>query len=156
MSRGVGTPSPDFTRLVLCSSRIMSMHSSTHSSQMNTVGPAMSFRTSCWLLPQKEQYRVFLDSPPVDLLMVSPFGKPAPPFSQCYLHGPGAPIPKSPRKTCTFEPPDPLPVATAQRFPLPGYSMTYNCCRFLNRPVFSCRRCCRPHPPAAVRSRPRR
>ena len=35
------------------------MHSSTHSSQMNTVGPAISFRTSCWLLPQKEQYSVF-------------------------------------------------------------------------------------------------
>ena len=31
------------------------MQSSTHSSQMKTVGPAMSFRTSCWLLPQKEQ-----------------------------------------------------------------------------------------------------
>ena len=31
------------------------MQSSTHSSQMNTVGPAMSFRTSCWLLPQNEQ-----------------------------------------------------------------------------------------------------
>ncbi len=31
------------------------MHSSTHSSQMNTVGPAMSLRTSCWLFPQKEQ-----------------------------------------------------------------------------------------------------
>jgi hypothetical protein len=34
---------------------MMSMHSSTHSSQMNTVGPAMSLRTSCWLLPQNEQ-----------------------------------------------------------------------------------------------------
>jgi hypothetical protein len=33
----------------------MSMHSSTHSSQINTVGPAMSLRTSCWLLPQNEQ-----------------------------------------------------------------------------------------------------
>jgi hypothetical protein len=31
------------------------MHNSTHSSQMNTVGPAISFLTSCWLLPQKEQ-----------------------------------------------------------------------------------------------------
>ena len=39
----------------LFSSRMMSMQSSTHSSQMNTVGPAMSLRTSCWLLPQKEQ-----------------------------------------------------------------------------------------------------
>jgi hypothetical protein len=39
---------------------MMSMHSSTHSSQMNTVGPAISLRTSCWLLPQNEQYSVFL------------------------------------------------------------------------------------------------
>ena len=37
------------------SSRMMSLHSSMHSSQMNTDGPAMSFFTSCWLLPQKEQ-----------------------------------------------------------------------------------------------------
>jgi hypothetical protein len=26
---------------------------------MNTVGPAISFMTSCWLLPQNEQYSVF-------------------------------------------------------------------------------------------------
>jgi hypothetical protein len=26
---------------------------------MKTDGPAISFFTSCWLLPQKEQYRVF-------------------------------------------------------------------------------------------------
>src|SRR5579872_3877117 len=68
MSRGVGTPSPDLTSCVLVSSRMMSMHSSTHSSQMNTVGPAISLRTSCWLLPQKEQYSVFLESVPVDLV----------------------------------------------------------------------------------------
>ena len=37
------------------SSRMISMHNSTHSSQMKTVGPAMSLRTSCWLLPQNEQ-----------------------------------------------------------------------------------------------------
>jgi hypothetical protein len=37
------------------SSRMMSLHSSMHSSQMKTDGPAMSFFTSCWLLPQKEQ-----------------------------------------------------------------------------------------------------
>jgi hypothetical protein len=37
---------------------------------MNTVGPAMSFRTSCCDLPQKEQYRVFLESP--DLLIGTP------------------------------------------------------------------------------------
>src|SRR5690606_26933030 len=41
------------------SSRMMSLHNSMHSSQMNTDGPAMSLRTSCWLLPQKEQYRSF-------------------------------------------------------------------------------------------------
>jgi hypothetical protein len=26
---------------------------------MNTDGPAMSLRTSCWLFPQNEQYRSF-------------------------------------------------------------------------------------------------
>src|SRR5579862_3407354 len=35
---------------------MMSLQSSTHSSQTNTEGPAMSLRTSCWLLPQNEQY----------------------------------------------------------------------------------------------------
>jgi hypothetical protein len=35
-----------------------------HSSQMNTDGPAMSFFTSCWLLPQKEQYRTFSPEAP--------------------------------------------------------------------------------------------
>src|SRR6185436_5797109 len=44
------------------SSRMMSLHSSMHSSQMNTDGPAMSLRTSCWLFPQNEQYSSF--SPP--------------------------------------------------------------------------------------------
>src|SRR5512141_1568948 len=41
------------------SSRMMSLQRSMHSSQMNTEGPAISFLTSCWLLPQKEQYRSF-------------------------------------------------------------------------------------------------
>src|ERR1044071_7767577 len=49
---------------------MMSMHSSTHSSQMNTVGPAISLRTSCWLLPQNEQYSVFLESPPLLLILL--------------------------------------------------------------------------------------
>ena len=40
---------------ILVSSRIMSMHNSTHSSQIKTVGPAISFLTSCWLFPQKLQ-----------------------------------------------------------------------------------------------------
>src|SRR5262245_30008196 len=49
-------PSRDLTSEDLFSSRMMSMQSSTHSSQMKTVGPAISLRTSCWLLPQNEQY----------------------------------------------------------------------------------------------------
>src|SRR5580692_2404238 len=72
MSRGPGTPSRDLTRVVLCSSRMMSMQSSTHSSQMNTVGPAISFLTSCWLLPQKEQYSVFFESLPLDFVVAAP------------------------------------------------------------------------------------
>src|SRR5262245_65424020 len=76
MSDGVGTPSRDFTRDVLFSSRMMSMQSSTHSSQMKTVGPAMSLRTSCWLLPQNEQYRVFFESLP--LLLITYFPPAAP------------------------------------------------------------------------------
>ena len=47
------------------------MHSSTHSSQMNTVGPAISLRTSCWLLPQKEQYSVLLVSPLAAFVIVA-------------------------------------------------------------------------------------
>src|SRR5579871_1866896 len=49
---------------------MMSMHSSTHSSQMKTVGPAISLRTSCWLLPQNEQYNVFFESPAPTLLIL--------------------------------------------------------------------------------------
>src|SRR3981081_3182877 len=65
-------PSRDFTSEDLFSSRMMSMHSSTHSSQMNTVGPAISLRTSCWLLPQNEQYSVFFESlVPTLLILVS-------------------------------------------------------------------------------------
>ena len=64
-SAGVGTPSVDFTIEVLFSSRMMSMHSSTHSSQMNTVGPAISLRTSCCDFPQNEQYSVFLEDSPL-------------------------------------------------------------------------------------------
>src|SRR5438270_12745471 len=62
-------PSRDFTNEDLFSSRMMSMQSSTHSSQMNTVGPAMSLRTSCRLLPQNEQQRVLLESLPPTLLI---------------------------------------------------------------------------------------
>src|SRR2546421_204303 len=69
-------PSRDFTSEDLFSSRMMSMHSSTHSSQMNTVGPAMSLRTSCWLLPQNEQASVFLNKPPILLILSSPLTSP--------------------------------------------------------------------------------
>src|SRR5271167_3621247 len=65
-------PSRDFTSEDLFSSRMISMQSSTHSSQMNTVGPAINLRTSCWLLPQNEQYSVFLESlVPTLLILVS-------------------------------------------------------------------------------------
>src|SRR5262249_30417214 len=37
---------------------MMSLQSSMHSSQMYTVGPAMSLRTSFWLLPQNEHFSV--------------------------------------------------------------------------------------------------
>src|SRR5436190_5370194 len=76
-------PSRDFTSEDLFSSRIMSMHSSTHSSQMNTVGPAMSLRTSCWLLPQNEQKSVFLESEPtllIPVLSVDASGLPPPAY----------------------------------------------------------------------------
>src|SRR5688572_33125819 len=36
---------------------MMSLQTSTHSSQMKTVGPAISFRTSFWSLLQNEQRR---------------------------------------------------------------------------------------------------
>src|SRR6516162_10761655 len=62
-------PSRDFTREDLFSSPTMSMHNSTHSSQMNTVGPAMSLSTSCWLFPQNEQWSGFLVSPLLTLLI---------------------------------------------------------------------------------------
>src|ERR1700730_2632084 len=65
-------PSRDFTSEDLFSSPMMSMHSSTHSSQMNTVEPAMSLRTSCWLLPQNVQCSVFLESLPPALFISVP------------------------------------------------------------------------------------
>src|ERR1700746_3650349 len=65
-------PSRVFASEDLVSSWMMSLHSSTHSSQMNTVGPAISLRTSCWLLPQNEQYSVFFESlVPTLLILVS-------------------------------------------------------------------------------------
>src|SRR5262245_31955001 len=68
----VGMPPRDFTNEDLFSSPMMSMHNSTHSSQMNTVGPAMSLRTSCWLLPQNMQWSGFLVSPLLTLFISEP------------------------------------------------------------------------------------
>src|SRR3974377_262454 len=65
-------PSCDFTSEDFFSSLTMSMQSSTHSSQMNTVGPAMSLPTSCWLLLQNVQWSVVLVSPPLTLLISEP------------------------------------------------------------------------------------
>src|ERR1041384_4913994 len=42
----------------LLSSAMMSLQTSTHSSQMKTVGPAISLRTSFWSLLQNEQRRI--------------------------------------------------------------------------------------------------
>src|SRR5579863_1515470 len=56
ISCGLGSLSRARSARSSSSSRMMSLQSSTHSSQTNTDGPAMSLRTSCWLLPQNEQY----------------------------------------------------------------------------------------------------
>src|SRR5687768_7619529 len=63
ISRGLGRWLRADCAFSSSSSRMMSLHSSTHSSQMNTLGPAISLRTSCWLFPQNEQYRILLLSP---------------------------------------------------------------------------------------------
>src|SRR5690606_25848473 len=63
ISRGLGSELRADWAFSSSSSRMMSLHSSTHSSQMNTLGPAISLRTSCWLFPQNEQYRILLLSP---------------------------------------------------------------------------------------------
>src|SRR4029077_18379417 len=65
-------PSRDFTNEDLFSSRMTSTHSPTHSSQMKTVGPAISLRTSCWLLPQNEQWGEFFVSLSPPLLILEP------------------------------------------------------------------------------------
>src|SRR5579863_3575825 len=56
ISCGLGSLSRARSARSSSSSRMMSLQSSTHSSQTKTEGPAMSLRTSCWLLPQNEQY----------------------------------------------------------------------------------------------------
>lgn len=51
----VEVPSGTGGHQALGSSRMRPAQVSTHSSQIKTVGPAISFLTSCWALPQKEQ-----------------------------------------------------------------------------------------------------
>src|SRR5258708_2737011 len=65
-------PSRDFISEDSFSSPMISMPNARHSSQINTVGPAMSLRTSCWLLPQNVQWSGFLVSPPLTLLISEP------------------------------------------------------------------------------------
>src|SRR5438093_9287849 len=57
ISWGVGSDErvPRFSNRL--SSAMMSLQTSTHSSQMKTVGPAISLRTSFWSLLQKEHRR---------------------------------------------------------------------------------------------------
>src|SRR5205085_8683523 len=56
ISTGIGSDER-VPRSNLLSSAMMSLQTSTHSSQMKTVGPAMSLRTSFWSLLQNEQRR---------------------------------------------------------------------------------------------------
>src|SRR5438067_9690492 len=58
ISCGVGSDdrAPRFSKRL--SSAMMSLQTSTHSSQMKTVGPAISLRTSFWSLLQNEQRRI--------------------------------------------------------------------------------------------------
>jgi hypothetical protein len=63
ISCGVGSDDrvPRFSKRL--SSAMMSLQTSTHSSQMKTVGPAMSFRTSFWSLLQNEHRRTSVSPP---------------------------------------------------------------------------------------------
>src|ERR1700730_16239444 len=72
ISCGVGSeeraPAPRFSNRL--SSAMMSLQTSTHSSQMKTVGPAISLRTSFWSLLQKEHRRTSVS--PFFLTIVRP------------------------------------------------------------------------------------
>src|SRR5262245_19957469 len=97
---------------------MMSMHSSTHSSQMKTVGPAISLRTSCWLLPQNEQYSVFFESLPLDLLIGPPLGR-APYSSSRFRHPPVTVLTHPPGIPCKFR----APATLSQKKPQDHLSM---------------------------------
>src|SRR6266550_2054247 len=62
ISTGIGSVER-VPRSNLLSSAMMSLQTSTHSSQMKTVGPAMSFRTSFWSLLQNEHRRTSASPP---------------------------------------------------------------------------------------------
>src|ERR1700687_4430615 len=84
ISWGVGRDDrvPRFSKRL--SSAMMSLQTSTHSSQMNTVGPAISLRTSFWSLLQKEHRRTsvspafFTIAPAFDPLPLPPPTHPGP------------------------------------------------------------------------------
>src|ERR1700736_6591879 len=61
ISAGLGSSSSLTSSASASSSSMISLHRSMHSSQMYTPGPAMSFLTCFWLLPQNEH---FSRSPP--------------------------------------------------------------------------------------------
>src|SRR5438309_1339729 len=71
MSRGRGRLSRSSWVGVVSSSSMISLQRSMHSSQMYTPGPAISFLTCRWLLPQKLQRSCSL--PSLALAMQSPF-----------------------------------------------------------------------------------
>src|SRR5262249_4448950 len=72
ISCGVGSEDrvPRFSNRL--SSAMMSLQTSTHSSQMKTVGPALSFRTSFWSLLQNEHRRPSV-SPAFFTMLTEPY-----------------------------------------------------------------------------------
>src|SRR5215467_2587972 len=70
ISTGIGSVER-VPRSNLLSSAMMSLQTSTHSSQMNTVGPAINLRTSFWSLLQKEHRRTSV-SPAFFTIVVDP------------------------------------------------------------------------------------
>src|ERR1700712_885763 len=117
ISCGVGrsdlVPVTDSTSEV--SSRMMSLNRSIHSSQMNTDGPAMSFLTSCWLLPQNEQYKSFSPLEPFfsDMLPVPHYALNS---NQLYRGFRSPPNPGGPRRarTCAGRNNAPLQVSVTR------------------------------------------
>ncbi len=63
ISRGFGSSTRPSSLASASSSSMISLQRSMHSSQMYTPGPAMSFLTCFWLLPQKEHFSRSAPSP---------------------------------------------------------------------------------------------